>query len=383
MWKTRGGISRCRFEPASSRNWKFEARKLPGIGTCQEPWSKKSVFISSNLRNLHAELRRTFAMKKQIGLLALAVAMLCSCGRKEVITLKPASPTDPGPVETAGHTPVIGVTLLNLSSEFIVMINGAMEAKAKELGVKLVVNDAQRSAEKQVQQVESFIAQKVDAIVLNPCEVEASSPAVDKALAAGIPIVNVNSETKSAPTAFVGSRDEESARLAMEYIAKRLGGKGEVVMMHGYMGQAAQIKRDAGAREVLAKNPGLHLLADQTAEWDRAKAQTLMENWLTAHGDKIAAVFAQNDEMAMGALLAIEHANKKDKIIVVGVDAIADALQAVKEGRLDATVFQDARGQGAGSIETALKIIRKQPFEKQVFIPFLLVTKENVGTFLK
>ena len=85
--------------------------------------------------------------------------------------------------------------------------------------------------------------------------------AVDKALAAGIPIVNVNSETKSAPTAFVGSRDEESARLAMEYIAKRLGGKGAVVMMHGYMGQAAQIKRDAGAREVLAKNPGLHLLA--------------------------------------------------------------------------------------------------------------------------
>ena len=316
-------------------------------------------------------------MKRLIGLLALVITALCGCGKQGASPV--VAPQPPG----GEAQPVIGVTLLNLSSEFITMLNEAMEAKAKELRVKLIVNDAQRSAEKQVQQVENFIAQKVDAIVLNPCEVEASSSAVDKALAAGIPIVNVNSETKSAPTAFVGSRDEESARLAMEYIAKRLGGKGEVVMMHGYMGQAAQIKRDVGARQVLAKNPGLHLLADQTAEWDRAKAQTLMENWLTAHDERINAVFAQNDEMAMGALLAVEHAKMKDKIIVVGVDAIADALKAVKDGRLDATVFQDARGQGAGSIETALKIIRKQPFDRQVFIPFQLVTKENIGQFYK
>src|SRR6266403_2859505 len=99
---------------------------------------------------------------------------------------------------------VIGVSLLNVSNEFIVMVNRAMDAKAKQLGVELIVNDAQRSAERQVQQVESFIAQKVDVIILNPCEVEASSPAVDRALAAGIPIINVNSETRSAPTAFVG-----------------------------------------------------------------------------------------------------------------------------------------------------------------------------------
>jgi inositol transport system substrate-binding protein len=272
---------------------------------------------------------------------------------------------------------------MNLSSEFIVMVNQAMEEKAKELGVTLIVNDAQRSPEKQIQQVESFIAQKVDAIILNPCEVEASSPAVDKALAAGIPIINVNSETKTVPTAFVGSRDEESARLAMEYIAQRLGDKGEIVMMHGYMGQAAQLKRDAGAREVLAKHPELHLLAEQAAEWDRAKAISLMENWIQAQGDKINAVYAQNDEMAMGALLALEQAKKKDKIIVVGVDAIADALDAVKQSRLDATVFQDARAQGSQAVETAVNIIRKQPFDKETFIPFHLVTKENVEQFTK
>jgi len=306
-------------------------------------------------------------MKAWMGWAVAAAVCLGGCDRKE--------PAGDG-------KPVIGVSLLNLSNEFIVMIDRAMRAKAGELGVRLVVNDAQRSAAKQVRQIESFIAQKVDAIILNPCEVEASAPAVDRALAAGIPIVNVNSETRTAPTAFVGSRDEDSARIAMDYIAERLGGKGNVVMMHGFMGQAAQIKRDRGAREVLAKHPGLKLLVDQTAEWSRARALSLMENWIQSHGDRINAVFAQNDEMAMGALLALERAKMKDRVLVVGVDAISDALAAVKAGRLDATVFQDARGQGAGAVETAVRIVRKQPYDKEVFIPFQLVTRENVDRFL-
>ncbi len=307
-------------------------------------------------------------MKKIVAIIAL---VLCGCAREQT------------PAGNAKKPLVIGVSLLNLSSEFIVMLNKSMEEKARELGVQLIVNDAQRSADRQVQQVESFIAQKVDAIILNPCEVDASSPAVDKALAAGIPIINVNSETKSTPTAFIGSRDEESGRIAMDYIARRLNGQGNIVMMHGFMGQAAQIKRDQGAREILSKNPGVKLLADQTAEWDRAKAMTLMENWIQSYGAKTNAVFAQNDEMGMGALIALEQARKKDKVIVVSVDAIADALQAVKDGRLDATVFQDSRGQGGTAVETAVRIIRKEPYEKQVFIPFQLVTKNNVEKYLK
>lgn len=277
--------------------------------------------------------------------------------------------------------PVIGVSLLNLSNEHIVTLNRSMEEKARQLGVELIVNDAQRSAEKQVQQVESFIAQKVDAIILNPCEVEASSPAVEKAVAAGIPIVNVNSETRAAPTAFVGSHDEDAGRIAMEYLAQRLNGKGNVVEMHGFMGQAAQIKRDQGAREVLAKTPGMKLIAEQTAEWDRAKGLALMENWVQSYGTRIDAVFSQNDEMAMGALIALEQARRKDKVVMVGVDAIPDALQAVRDGRLDATVFQDGRGQGTAAVETAVKILRKEPYEKQLFIPFQLVTKQNVAQF--
>lgn len=296
-----------------------------------------------------------------------ALLALSGCGRE----------TSSSHADDGSKPIVIGVSLMNLSSEFIVMLNRALEAKARELNVRLIVNDAQRSPERQVQQVESFIAQKVDAIILNPCEVEASSPAVDKARAAGIPIVNVNSETKSTPTAFVGSRDEESARLAMEFIAERLNGQGNVVMMHGYLGQAAQLKRDQGARDVLARQPGLTLLAHQTAEWDRAKAMALMENWIQSHGARINAVFAQNDEMGMGALLALERARLKDKVIVASVDAIADATRAVRDGRLDATVFQDAAGQAGMALETAVQIVRGQPYEKEVFIPFRLITRET------
>lgn len=107
-----------------------------------------------------------------------------------------------------------------------------------------------------------------------------------------------------------------------------------------------------------------------------------MENWIQSFGDRIDAVFAQNDEMAMGAVIALEQANMKDRVVVVGVDAIADALQAIKAGRLDATVFQDAQAQGRRAVETAVNIVRDQPFEKNVLIPFRLVTRENVGQYV-
>jgi inositol transport system substrate-binding protein len=304
-------------------------------------------------------------LKRTITVLTLA-ATLWSCGGSENAT-----------------GPVIGVTMLSLQNEFVVNVADEIEKKAKEAGVKLILVDAERSALKQVEQVESFIAQKVDAIILNPCEVEASSPAVEKAKAAGIPIVNVNSETSASPSAFVGSDDVESGRIAMRYISEKLGGKGNVLMMHGYMGQAAQIQRDKGAKEILGQNPGLKLLAEQTGQWDRAKALSLTENWIQSYGNQIHAIFAQNDEMGMGAVKALTDAGLKDKVIVVSIDAIPDALQAVKKGTLDATVFQNAVQQGGEALQTALQLINGESVETKVLIPFELVTQENVSTYLK
>lgn len=278
----------------------------------------------------------------------------------------------------------IGVTLMDFSTEFGIGLKDYMTAKADAMGdVELTVVDAGGDAAKQLQQVETFISQKVDAIIMQPQEQEACSPAIDKAKAAGIPIINCNSLTITEPDAYVGSNDSESAEIAMTYIAEQLGGKGNVLMMHGHPGQTAEVKRTEGAMDILAQNPDMTLLDEQTADWDRAEAMTLMENWIQAYGDQINAVFCQNDEMALGALNALVQAGKKDNVLVVGVDAIDDALQSVKDGKMDATVYQDCKGQAEGAIEAAYKLAKGESVEKEILIPFILVTTENVDKYLK
>lgn len=278
----------------------------------------------------------------------------------------------------------IGVTLMDFSTEFGIGLKDYMTAKADAMGdVELTVVDAGGDAAKQLQQVETFISQKVDAIIMQPQEQEACSLAIDKAKAAGIPIINCNSLTITEPDAYVGSNDSESAEIAMTYIAEQLGGKGNVLMMHGHPGQTAEVKRTEGAMDILAQNPDMTLLDEQTADWDRAEAMTLMENWIQAYGDQINAVFCQNDEMALGALNALVQAGKKDNVLVVGVDAIDDALQSVKDGKMDATVYQDCKGQAEGAIEAAYKLAKGESVEKEILIPFILVTTENVDEYLK
>lgn len=319
-------------------------------------------------------------MKNGLALCLVAglVLGLAACGNS-------AKDSDKAETKESGTkgTIKIGVTLMNFQTEFSIGLKDYIEAKAKDMGnVEVNIVDAQGDASKQVQQVESFIGQKVDAIILQPQEQEASSPCVDKAQMAGIPIVNVNSLTTSEPDAYVGSNDIESAEIAMNYIAEQLDGKGNVLMMHGHAGQTAELKRTEGAKNILKKNAELKLIDEQTAEWDRAEAMSLMENWLQAYGSDINAVFCQNDEMAMGALNALIQNDKKEGILVVGVDAIADALQSVKEGKLDATVYQDCKGQAEGSLETAVKLAKDESADKETMIPFILVTKDNVDEYL-
>ncbi|MEY3548991.1 MAG: hypothetical protein RLZZ552_1359, partial [Verrucomicrobiota bacterium] len=278
---------------------------------------------------------------------AAAVLAVCALSLAFLSGCKKAEPRKEGEI-------LIGFSSRDLSAEYTAKLSEAIVAYAQtKPGVKVVMVDAQSDVQKQFSQVENFVAQKVDAIILNPCELEASTPAVDYVKKAGIPLVLVNQVTKTPGDSYIGSNDFEAGRMAMEAIAKKLNGQGGVLMLHGIMGTSAQLQREAGAREVFAKYPGLKLVDHQTASWDRAKAMALTENWIQAHKGKFSAVFAHNDEMAMGALLALERAGLKKDIYVIGIDAIAQALSAVKEGRLDATVFQDAVGQGKGSVDAA------------------------------
>ncbi len=265
----------------------------------------------------------------------------------------------------------IGVSMLSLQNEFILKVSNSLEKYAKKNKVELIVVDAERSAIKQIEQVENFINQQVDAIILNPCEFEASSPAILKAREAGIPIINVNSSTKEKPDAWVGSDDKESAAMAIDFLAKKIGNTGNIVIIQGYLGQAAQIDRDKGAQDALKKYPNVKIIATQTAEWDRAKAMSLMENWIQLHGQKINGVFAQNDEMGLGALQALLDRQLKDKIVVVSVDGIDDAKKSVSAKKLDATIIQDAELQGKGAIEFALQLIQKKKLKNnELKIPF-------------
>lgn len=287
----------------------------------------------------------------------------------------------PAPVPATGKTVTVGVSYQNLQNEFVINIQDALRKKAAELGVRIVEADGQGKAENQISQIENFIVQKVDAVVLNPFDRHSCMPAVDKAVAAGIPVVVVNAIVDNLDKAFayVGSDDIEAGRIEMQYIAEQLGGKGNIVIIHGPNGHSAEIQRTQGIREILAKYPGIAVVAEQTANWDRAQAMALMENWLQS-GKRIDAVAAQNDEMALGAYKAIE-ASKRTDIVVVGIDAIPDALAAVKNGSLAGTVFQDARGQGAMAIVKAMDAVQGRKSEHMNYIPFQLVTKTNLDRF--
>jgi inositol transport system substrate-binding protein len=279
---------------------------------------------------------------------------------------------------------VIGVSWQNLANEFVKNIQSGAREKAKELGAKLIEADGAGKAEMQISQIENFIAQKVSAVILHPYDKSGCAAAVDKCIAAKIPIILVTCRTDNMDkaNAFVGSNDVVAGEIEMQFIADKLKGEGSIVIIHGPNGHSAEIDRTVGNHNVLKKYPAMKVLAEQTANWDRTQALSLTENWLIS-GMPFRAIVAQNDEMALGALLAVEGAKKKDKIYIIGIDAIPDALNSVKAGRLDATVFQNGVRQGAGAVDVAVRIVKgeKVPFMNE--IPFELVTPDVVSRYLK
>ena len=282
------------------------------------------------------------------------------------------------------HRTTIGISYQNLQNEFIINIQDAVRAEAKKLDVDLVEVDGQGKAENQISQVENFITRGVDAVILNPYDKDGSAPAVDRVIQAHKPIVVVNAIVSNLDkaNAYAGSEDTEAGRIAAQRIMDVLNGKGNIAVIHGPNGHSAEVQRTEGINEVLKKYPDAKIVLQQTANWQRDQALNLMENWL-ASGQKIDAVIAQNDEMALGALKAIEAAGKQKDIAVIGIDAIPDALKAVADGRLVGTVFQDAKGQGALAVDLAVQLVQGKPVKHDNYIPFQLVTKDNVASFMK
>lgn len=278
----------------------------------------------------------------------------------------------------------IGVSML-FDDLWLTILRDAMQAYAdSQEGVELIMVDSKEDVAIQLGQVENFVAQGVDAIVLIPANTDATDPMTKAAVDAGIPLVYVNRKPVDLPegVAYVGSDSIVAGRLQMEWMAEALGGKGNVVIMNGNLAQEAAQQRTAGVKEVAAKFPDIAITKEDTANWSRAEGLALMENWL-ATGDQIDAVASNNDEMAIGALQAIEAAGKLGEIIVGGVDASPDALAEMEKGKLNVTVFQNAAGQGEGGIKAAIALARDETIEQITWIPYELVTPENYQEYMK
>jgi inositol transport system substrate-binding protein len=311
-------------------------------------------------------------------LAALLAATVCGCGQKSETASTPSGAPAPAKQVT------IGISYQNLQNEFIINIQDAVRAEAKKLNVNLIESDGQGNAENQISQVQDFISKGVDAIILNPYDKEGSAPALNLAVQAHKPIVVVNAIVSNLDkaNAYVGSEDAEAGKIAAQRIVDVLHGKGNVVIIHGPNGHSAEVQRTEGIRDILTNNPDVKVVAEQTANWDRAQALNLMENWL-ASGKKIDAVIAQNDEMALGALKAIQAAGKQGQIAVIGIDAIPDALKAVADGKMVGTVFQDAKGQGTMAVDIAVDLVQGKTVKHDNYIPFQLVTTNNVAQFMQ
>lgn len=304
----------------------------------------------------------------------------------------------------AQDKPKIGAAVYGLNAEFMQIWAAALEAHpAVEQGlVDVTIFDGRYDALVQQEQFETMITQGYDAIIFVPIDVEAGAAAVQAAHDAGIPVFGSNTRVNSdLLSAYVGSDDVQSGYMEAKYVLDKIGCEGNVVVIEGPIGQSAQIQRLEGNQKALAECPNVSVVEQQTANWSRAEAQTLMENWLTAHPDDIAGVIGQNDEMALGAIEAIKAAglNVTD-FAIAGIDGVTDALLAVKAGEM-ASILQDGAAQAQGALDLAIKAVQPdyEPMsaiweqypdmpwndgaDKEYSVPWTPVTLENVDKLLE
>ncbi|MGF6456157.1 sugar ABC transporter substrate-binding protein [Pseudomonas frederiksbergensis] len=281
----------------------------------------------------------------------------------------------------------IGVSMSQFDDTWLTYLRESMDTKAKSYpdGVKLQFEDARSDVVRQLSQVESFISQKVDAIVVNPVDTAATKKITEAAVKAGIPLVYVNRrpDDLNLPKGVVtvASNDLEAGQMQMQYLAEKMGGKGDIVILLGDLANNSTTNRTKGVKEVLTKYPNIKIEQEQSGIWLRDKGMTLVNDWLT-QGRKFDAVVSNNDEMAIGAAMALQQAGvAKGSVLIAGVDGTPDGLNAVKKGSLLVSVFQDAKGQADGSIDTAVKMARNEPVEPAVWVPYRLITLQNVDTF--
>lgn len=230
--------------------------------------------------------------------------------------------------------------------------------------------------------MENFVSQGLDGILIIPQDTEATQPMTDAAQAAGIPLAYVNRRPAGLDPSipYVGSDSLVSGLLQMEELAKLANNEGNVAILQGDPANEAAQLRTQGCKDIIDEHEGLNLIREQAGNWYREKGLQITENWIQS-GDQIDIICANNDEMALGAIQALKQSGKLDDVLVGGIDATGDALIAMENGELEVTVFQDAKGQGAGGVDMIITMYNDDPVPSYVDVPYVLVTPDNMADF--
>ena len=302
----------------------------------------------------------------QLGFMFLAMLSLAACSMEA-----PGSSSEEessGGGEASGDY-TIGFSVSTLNNPFFVTLNEGAEAKAEELGADLTVVDAQDNASKQASDIEDLIQQEVDLIMINPVDSEAVAAAVESANMADIPVITVDrSAAGGEVVSHIASDNVAGGEMAGEHLLSLVGDGAQVAELEGVSGSSAARERGEGFNKIAGDS--LDVVAKQTANFNRAEGLSVMENILQANPD-VTGVFAHNDEMALGALEAIEASGKD--ITVVGFDATDDAVQAVEDGRLAGTIAQKPEMIGEMAIETAVQSLDGEEVEASIPVELELI----------
>jgi ribose transport system substrate-binding protein len=276
----------------------------------------------------------------------------------------------------------IGVSVYDMSS-FITAGKEGMEAYAKANNIELVWNSANLDVSTQANQVDSMVNQGVDAIIIVPIQADSLAPQVATAKAKGIPLVAVNAALNNKDVAGNVQPDDVAAGAQeMQMMADKLGGKGNIVLLQGPLGQSGELDRTKGIEQVLAKYPGIKILAKDTANWKRDEAVNKMKNWISGFGPQINAVVSENDDMGLGALQALKEVGRTD-VPIVGIDGIEDGLNAVKSGEFIGTSLQNGTVELSAGLAVANALAKKEQVNTAPVYIMPAITKENVDVAIQ
>jgi ABC-type sugar transport system substrate-binding protein len=274
----------------------------------------------------------------------------------------------------------IGLSVSTLNNPFFVTLRDGAQSAADEAGAELIVSDAQNDTAQQQDDIQNFVTQQVNVILVNPVDSDAVVPAIEAANQANIPVIALDRGASGGELATtIASDNVQGGNLAGEELI-RLVGSGSVAQLEGTPGADPARDRGQGFQDAIDTQSAVEVVASQSANFDRAEGLNVAENILQANPD-IAGIFAQNDEMALGAVQAL-GGSAGDDVKVVGFDAIEDALSAIQDGTMNATVAQQPAEIGSLGVENAISVINGESVEENIPVEVQLVTPENISEFL-